>query len=123
MITGQVEGLYDVLLTGTGTAGGSHTLTGQVPASIEVEGWFHPYPRCAFELHFTLYLAFSEVTSFESSIVGTIPGNLGEDTVDFLPKITLSGPTYYYAVGDAFVVSIDSVSLEGDTGCTFIFNN
>jgi len=121
LVTGETEGLYDVSITGTGTVG-SHTLTGKVPATITVDGMFYPYPRCAFELHFTLYLAFSEVTSIESSIVGTIPGNLGEDTVDFLPKITLSGPNYYYPVGDAFVVSIDNVLLEGDTGCTFLFN-
>jgi hypothetical protein len=62
----------------------------------------------------------SEVTSLDNTAIGTIPtGSLGEDTVTFLPKITLSGPNYYDASLPSLVVSIETVVLDGDSGCMF----
>lgn len=119
MIWGESEGLVEFSMTGIGS-GSSHTTTWQVPVSYTVEGTFYPYPRCEFELQITEYLATSEVTSCENTAIGTIPtGPLGEDIVTFLPKITLSGPTYYDASIPSLVVSIESVVLDGDSGCMF----
>ena len=119
MIWGESEGLVEFSMTGVGSAG-SHTTTWQVPVSYTVEGTFYPYPRCEFELQITEYLAMSEVTSLDNTAIGTIPtGSLGEDTVTFLPKITLSGPNYYDASLPSLVVSIETVVLDGDSGCMF----
>jgi hypothetical protein len=53
-------------------------------------------------------------------VVGTIPtGGLGEDFVTFLPKITLSGLEYHDASYPSLVVSIETVVLDGDSGCMF----
>lgn len=119
MIWGEAEGLVEFSMTGIGTEG-SHTTTWEVPASYTVEGTFYPYPRCEFELQITEYLALSEVASLENTALGTIPtGPLGEDIVTFLPKITLSGPEYFDASNPSLVVSIETVVLDGDSGCMF----
>ena len=112
------SGLMEFSMTGVGT-GGSHTTTWQVPVSYTVEGAFYPYPRCEFELQITEYLAMSEVTSLENTVVGTITGSFGEDIVTFLPKITLSRPEYFDASLPTLVVSIETVVLDGDSGCMF----
>lgn len=122
MIWGEAEGLMEFSLTAPIYGGGSQTSTGQVPVSLTVEGAFYPYPRCAFELQITEYLAFSEVTSMENTLLGTIPtgpDGFGDDSVTFLPKITLSGPEYFDASLPTLVVSIETVVLDGDSGCMF----
>ena len=122
MIWGEAEGLQELSITAPTYGGGSHTSTMQAPVSFTVEGTFYPYPRCAFELQITEYLALSEVTTMENSVLGTIPfgpDGAGEDIVTFLPKITLSGPEYFDASLPALVVSIETVVLDGDSGCMF----
>ena len=123
-ITGETEGLLDFAVTAPIYGGGSHTTSTQVPVSFTVEGWFYPYPRCEFELVITEYIAYSEAT-WVDTLLGTLPVTFSEDEVTFLPKITLSGPEYSYTFPSSVVltVSIDNVLLDGNTGCTFLFNN
>jgi len=121
-ITGETEGLLDFAVTAPIYGGGSHTTSTQVPVSFTVEGWFYPYPRCEFELEITEYIAYSEAT-WEDTLLGTLPGTT-DDSVTFFEKITLSGPDYSYVFPSSVIlsVSVDTVILDGDTGCTFLFN-
>ena len=124
VIAGETEGLVDTSMTMPLYGGGSHTTSGQAPVNFEVAGWFYPYPRCEFELEITEYIAYSEAT-WENTLLGTLPGDFGEDLVTFFEKITLSGPEYSYVFPSSGVlsVSVDTVMLDGNTGCTFLFNN
>ena len=122
MIFNEVEGLVEVSITAP-TYDGSQTSTMQVPVTFTVEGSFYPYPRCEFELQITEYIAFSEVTSMENTVLGTIPipDGAGEDIVTFVPKFTLKAPDYFYNMGgtEVLTVSIGTVVLDGDSGCMF----
>ncbi len=128
MIWGEAEAMLELSVTAPLYGGGTHTSTMQVPVSYTVEGGFYPYPRCEFELQITEYLAMSEVTSMENSVLGTIPVGAdaaGEDIITFFPRITLGSPEYNYDIGsiDVMVVSIETVVLDGDSGCMFTFAN
>jgi len=114
----DVDAVMEINVTGIGE-GGSHTTLGSVPVNYEVVGTFYPYPRCEFEVQITEYIAYSTPVELNNTLLGDMPGGLGEDLVTFLPTITLRGPDYYDASMPSLVVSISNVILDGDSGCMF----
>jgi len=118
-ILADVDAVMEINVTGIGQ-GGSHTTLGTVPVNYVVEGTFYPYPRCEFEVQITEYIAYSTPVELNNTLLGDMPGGLGEDVVTFLPTITLKGPDYYDASLPSLVVSISDIILEGDSGCVFM---
>jgi hypothetical protein len=119
-VFGYTEAEAEAILIGTGT-GGSHTETAWIPVEYQVEGVFHPAPRCEWELKIIETLFLSKVTSIHSTLFGTISvDGLGADRLtDF--DVEFDQQTRDYAVigaqGNMF--SIFDIVLPEGTGCRF----
>ena len=118
MIWGISEGFADFSITSIGAAG-THITTWQVPVSYEVNGAFHPFPRCEFEMQITEYLTLSEPIVVENTAVGEFIVDPSEDEVTFFPKVIFKGPGIPLEPLPGVFVTLDSIVLVGDTGCVY----
>lgn len=112
IIWGESEGLADFSLTGVGTCG-SHTTTGQFPASYEVRGTFYPFPLCEFEMEITEFETFSEPVVVDNTLLGALQINSLADLIIFFPKVTFKGTANALKPLPGVFVSMDSIVLAG----------